>query len=255
MVIALTREVTAAITCCELTHLAREPIDVTRARHEHAEYERALAASGCTIRRLPAGPAEADAAFIEDTAVVLDEVAVIARPGAPSRRGETGPVAEALAAWRPLAEITAPATLDGGDVLRLGRTLFVGLSSRTNAAGADALERIAAPLGYSVERVPVRRCLHLKTGVSAVAEDAVLLNRAWVDADHFEGCAIVEVDPAEPFGANALRVGALLIHAAAHPRTRSRLESLGLEVRPVELDELAKAEAGPTCCSLVVTTG
>jgi dimethylargininase len=254
MILALTREVTPAISRCELTHMAREPIDVGRAAVEHEAYERALVSLGCTVRRIACGPAEADAVFIEDTAIVLDELAVITRPGAPSRRRETGPVAQALAQWRGLARISAPATLDGGDVLRLGRTLFVGLSSRTNPSGADAVERIAAPFGYAVRRVEVRDCLHLKTGVTAVSDTAVLVNPAWVDTACFTRCELIPVDSEEPFGANVLRLGERLLCSASHPRTRARLEGRGLEVHAVELDELAKAEAGVTCCSLIVPT-
>ena len=252
MLVALTRAVPPSIVHCELTHLDRAPIDPTRAAEQHRRYEEALAALGCTVRRLPPTPELPDSVFVEDAAVVLPEVAVVARPGAESRRGETASVAEALREHRPLAGIEAPGTLDGGDVLRLGDRIWVGLSRRTDAEGIRQLRGIVAPYGYRVTAVPVTACLHLKTAVTAVSDDAVLLNPAWVDPEAFAGVERIEVDPAEPFGANALRVGGAVLYPAAHPRTRLRLEHRGLRVRTVEADELEKAEAGVTCCSILV---
>lgn len=253
--IALTRPVSRSIPRCELTHLAREPIDHDAAAREHDLYERALEELGCAVRRLPAAHDSPDAVFVEDTAVVLDEVAVLARPGAPSRRGEVSSVAEALAPLREIARIEAPGTLDGGDVLVLGRTVYVGRSERTDDAGIEQLGRLLADAGYAVRAVPVRGCLHLKTAVTALADDLLLLNPDWVPADAFPKTRLLEVDPAEPFGANALRLGETLIHAAEHRATRRRIEAAGLRVYPVEMRELAKAEAGVTCCSLVFRGG
>lgn len=256
MLLALTRDLTPAIRGCELTHLARSPIDLARARAEHGEYEACLEKAGCTVRRLPADPDHADAVFIEDTAVVLAELAVIARPGAESRRAETPGVATALAEYRPLRHIEPPGTLDGGDVLRVGRRVFVGRSGRTNDAGIDQLRRLLAPHGYDVVAVPVRGCLHLKTAVTAAADDLLLVNRSFLPPDTFAGLELADVDPAEPFAANALRVGATVIYPAEFPRTRERLERRlgprGITVRPVPAGELAKAEGGVTCCSIVV---
>ena len=249
--IALTRGISPAITRCELTHLAREPVDLAAARAQHAAYERCLAELGCDVRRVDSAEEFPDGVFIEDTAVVLDEVAVVTRPGAESRRGEPAAVAEALAAFRPLLHISAPGTLEGGDVLRVGRTLFVGRSTRTNDAGIAQLREHLAPYGYAVRAVPVRGCLHLKTAVTAVADDLLLLNPAWVDAGEFPGFEVIEVDPAEPFAANVVRIGADVIHPAEHTRTRERLERRGIAVRTVPAGELAKAEGGVTCSSLI----
>lgn len=253
--IALTRPVSRSISRCELTHLAREPIDYDAAAREHDGYERALEELGCAVRRVAAAHDRPDAVFVEDTAVVVDEVAVLARPGADSRRGEVASVAEALAPLRETVRIEAPATLDGGDVLVVGRTVFVGRSERTDDAGIEQMRQLLADLGYSVRAVPVRGCLHLKTGVTALADDLLLLNPAWVPADAFVGYRLLEVDPAEPFGANSLRIGETLVYAAEHRATRRRIEAAGLSVYPVELRELAKAEAGVTCCSLVFGGG
>jgi dimethylargininase len=249
--LALTRGVSPAITRCELTHLARDPIDVELAVRQHSAYEAALVSLGCRVERVPADPELADAVFIEDTAVVLDEVAIIARPGARSRRREPEEVARVLAAYRPLAWIEPPATLDGGDVVLAGRTLFVGLSSRTNLEATTQLRRALAPHGYQLLPVVVRGCLHLKSAVTALTDDTVLLNPEWVEQAELPRLRTIAVDPAEPGAANVVRVGAGLIHSAGFPRTRGRIEACGLRVLPVELTELAKAEGAATCCSLV----
>lgn len=249
--IALTREISPALQECELTHLAREPIDVERARAQHAVYERALAELGCAVRRLPAGADMADSVFIEDTAIVLDEVAVITRPGAESRRAETPAVADALAAHRPLVRMEAPATLDGGDVMVVDRMVFVGRSARTNEAGIEQLRSALAEHGYTLQAVPVHGCLHLKSAVTSVGDGRLLINRAWVPAEAFAGWELIDVDPAEPYAANALRIGGRIIYPPDFPRTRARLEAHGVEIVAVAADELAKAEGAVTCCSLV----
>jgi dimethylargininase len=249
--IALTRDISPALRDCELTHLARGPIDVGRARRQHEAYERALAEAGCAVRRLPAEADMPDSVFIEDTAVVLDEVAVITRPGALSRRAETAAVADALAAYRTLARIQAPGTLDGGDVLVADRIVFVGLSARTNEAGIGQMRDALAAYGYDVRAVPVDGCLHLKTAVTGVGDGRLLINRDWVDADPFAGWELIDADPAEPFAANALRIGGRVIYPADFPLTRARLDAAGISVLPVPAGELAKAEGGVTCCSLV----
>jgi dimethylargininase len=252
MLMALTREISQAFESCQLTHLPRVPIDVHRAREQHAAYEWALVEEGCTVRRLDSGPDMPDAVFVEDIAVVLDEGAVICRPSAEPRRTETPGVTEALVRHgRPLQQIQAPGTLDGGDVLVIGREVFVGASARTNRAAIDQLSGILAAVGYTVRTVPVRGCLHLKSAVTAVARDTLLINREWVPSEAFRGQSLVDVDPQEPHAANALAVGDAVIYPASFPRTRERLERRGLRVRPVAVDELQKAEGAVTCCSLV----
>ena len=191
--------------------------------------------------------------FIEDTAVVFPELAVIMRPGAVSRRcGETEAVAAALAAHRPVVSIAEPATIDGGDVLIVGRRVFVGESWRTNAAATAQMARNLAPHGYTVHLVPVRGCLHLKSAVTAVSDDTVLVNPEWVPADSFRPLARIEVHPAEPAGANALWAGDIVIYPTACPRTSARLEHARGHVVEVDVSELAKAEGAVTCCSLLV---
>jgi len=250
--LAFTRPVSPAIARCELTHLVRQPIDVELARNQHGEYERRLASLGCTVERIEADDEMADSVFIEDTAVAFDELAIVARPGAESRRAETTAVAAALRRVRPVVSIREPAILDGGDVLVAGRRVFVGLSTRTNRAAIEQLSVALAPHRYAVEPIEIGGCLHLKSAVTALADDMLLVNRQWVETGRFRGFGLVDVDPDEPSAANALRIGEVIVFPAEFPRTRTRLEQRGFDVRAVPAGELAKAEGGVTCCSLIL---
>jgi len=250
--IAFTRDVSPTLAQCELTHLARMPIDIDVARAQHAAYEAALARLDVDVRRVAPAPDSPDAVFIEDTAVVFDELAVITRPGAEARRREVAAVAAALGPLRLLVHLAAPATLDGGDVLVVGRTVYVGRTLRTNDEGASQLRAAVGPHGYDVRAVPVTHCLHLKSAVTALDDDTVLLNPAWVDAAAFTGRRVATVDPAEPAAANVLRVQGALVCAAAHARTNERLSALGHDVHAIDVSELAKAEGAVTCCCLMV---
>jgi dimethylargininase len=254
MLTAITREVSPSIARCELTHLERQPIDYDRARLQHHAYLACLEASGCAVVSLPADPELPDSVFVEDIALVLDELAVITRPGAASRRPETQAVAKALEPYRPLQSIQLPAALDGGDVLRIDKKLFVGLSSRSTPQGVSQLRQFVEPFGYTVTGIQVDGCLHLKSAVTQVGENLLLLNPAWVDKECFPGRDFLEIDPSEPFGANALLLNGRVIYPAAYSRTLGRLVEAGIQVVPVEADELAKAEGGVTCCSLIFNT-
>jgi dimethylargininase len=251
MRVALTRDVSPALASCELTHLSRVPIDVERARAQHREYERALVEAGCEIERLPTGADMPDSVFVEDIAIVFDELAIVTRPGAESRRREVPAVAEALQRYRALCRIAAPGTVDGGDVLVVGRRVYVGLSTRTNADAVAQMNTALTPYGYAVCGVTLRDCLHLKSAVTAVAEDVLLINPAWISRDVFQGFRFIEVDPAEPMAANALRIGDVVIYPKAFPRTAERLARHGLTIRAVDASEVAKAEGAVTCCSVV----
>jgi dimethylargininase len=252
MTVAITRDVSPAISKCELTHLERQPIDYESARAQHRDYEARLRELGCEVVKLPAEAELPDSVFVEDTAVVLDELAIITRPGAESRRGETEMVAHMLQRYRKLAHVEAPGTLDGGDVLRVGSDLLVGRSARTNDAAIEQLRSIGESLGYSVQPVEVRGCLHLKSAVTQVAENLMLVNPQWVDASQLPVRQHIAVHPAEPFAANALLLEGTVLFPAAHERTRLRLEAHGLRVVAVDISELAKAEGGVTCCSLIL---
>jgi len=249
--IALTREISDSLANCELTYLERVPIDLARARAQHDTYQRTLEALGCSVRELPPLPESPDAVFVEDTAVVLDEMAIVARPGARSRRAEIASAASALATYRRLVTIDPPATLDGGDVIVMGRTVFVGVTWRTNLAGAEQLQQLLTPLSYEVRPVEVRGCLHLKSAATALDDQTLLLNPQWVAPSDFAPRAYIEVDPSEPSAANVLRVSGRLVYDAAHPATAARLRERGYDLVIVDNSELAKAEGAITCCSLV----
>lgn len=252
MPVAITRRLTPAIAHCELTHIDRHPIDVALALAQHDRYERTLEVLGYDLIRLPAAPELPDSVFVEDTAVVVDELAVVTRPGAPSRRPETAAVAEVLAQRRPLARVVEPGTLDGGDVLRVGRRVFVGLTGRTNEEGIGQLRAALGPHGYTVTAVAVGGCLHLKSAVTQVAPETVLLNREWVDASAFARLELVDVDPAEPSAANTLMLDGTVVVASAYARTAARLEKAGLVLVRIDMSELAKAEGALTCCSILL---
>jgi dimethylargininase len=253
--IAITRGVSATIDACELTHMTRTPIDVALAREQHAAYESCLASLGCEIRRIPADDRYPDAVFIEDMAIVLDELAVMTRPGAETRRGELDAVEAVLADYRTLVRVEAPATIDGGDVLQLDDVLYVGRTLRTTEAGIAQLRQVIAPYGYRVFGVDVDGCLHLKSAVTRVGADTLLMNRRWISPSIFDGWRIIDVDDAEPSAANALRIGERVIFPEELPRTRRKLEAEGIEVIAVPAGELAKAEGGVSCCNLIVKQG
>ena len=249
--IAITRQVSPGIGNCELTHMPRRDIDLARAQAQHLEYERALEAMGCRVHSLPAQPDLPDSVFVEDTAIVLKELAVITRPGAASRRPETASVAVALRAYRPVFTMQAPGTLDGGDVLTLGTTLYVGRSARSNQAGIKQLLELVSPYGYHVETVEVSGCLHLKSAVTQVGEGQLLVNSAWMDARSFGDMEIIDIDPMEPYAANGLLVGGELLYPTGFPKTLQRLARRGVSIRTVDVSELQKAEGAVTCCSLI----
>ena len=251
--IAFTRAVPSTLDRCELTHVAREPIDVTVAQAQHAEYEAALRASGVDVTTLPTLNDLPDSVFVEDTAIILDEIAVLTRPGAETRRAEVESVRDALLAHRSIATIEAPGTLDGGDVLVLEREVLVGLTMRSNLTGMQQLRAILKPLGYSVRAVPVRGCLHLKSAVTRAGERTLVANPSWVDPALMPGWDIVPADPREPFAGNVLWLGGTTIVAEASARTNAVLaRSTDSTLVPVPAGELAKAEGGVTCCCLIV---
>ena len=252
MWIAVTREVSRAIVNCELTHLERKPIDVRRARTQHAGYEAALKGLGVAVLSLPEEPALADSVFVEDTALVLDECAIILRPGADSRKPETESIARALAPYRKLFHIEAPARVDGGDILRLGKRIYIGLSSRSDTNAVEQIQAFLEPYGYEVHAVNVTGCLHLKSAVTQVAADTLLINPEWVDKGNFAGMKFIEIDPSEPYAANALMIDDAVLYPGAFPDTCKKLKDAGIKVVSVDADELAKAEGALTCCSLIL---
>lgn len=253
MQIAITREVSPSIARCELTYQERVVIDYELACRQHAAYCQALASLGCRVERLPAEPDLPDSVFVEDVALVLNELAILTHPGAASRRPEVAKIQPALAKYRPLASITPPATLDGGDILRIDRTIYVGQSTRSSQAALAQLAELVAPVGYRVQGVALTGCLHLKSAVTQAAPDLLLINPAWVDPQVFAGFRCLEVDPAEPHAANILLLEQGLIYPTSFPCTLERLEHAGLPITPVDVSEMQKAEGAVTCCSIILS--
>jgi dimethylargininase len=251
VLIAITRGVSATLAACELTWLEREPIDIEKAIAEHRAYERCLADLGARVISLPALDSHPDAVFVEDPAIVLDEVAVITTMGCESRRGERASLASALAPFRPLIYMRDPARLEGGDVMRAGRRLYVGLSARTSAAGVEQLGVELRPFGYEVHGVELRGCLHLKSACCCIAPDTILINRAWVDTAPFSRYRLIDVAESEPDAANALNIGETIVMPNAFPHTAAILRREGFRVAELEMTELMKAESGVTCSSLI----
>ena len=248
---AIVRQPSPALSHCALTFLTRQPIDFETALRQHDRYVAALRSIGVEVHVLPPDPHFPDAVFVEDTAVVVDECAVLTRPGIESRRGEVESIAAALLPFRPASRITAPGTIEGGDVLRVGRTFFVGQTARTNAEGTRQLEEFLGPHGYEIVPVTPTGCLHLKSAVTFIGDESVLVNPAWIDVDLFSRWQCVPVAAEEPHGANALLVGDVVHVAASAPLTRRKLDALGFATKSIDTSEFEKAEAALTCLSLL----
>ncbi len=253
MTYAITRKISPRFHECEITHIKRTPIDLETARAQHKEYVRALAQAGCQVIELPAEPDLPDSVFVEDTAFILPEVAVITRPGADSRKPETESIARALAPYRPLVHVAEPATMDGGDVLVLGKSIYIGLSTRSNREAVAQLNSLLKDFDYTTHGIELTDCLHLKTAVTRADDNTLLINPKWVDASHFSAFDLLEVDTSEPFAANCLPVNGNILYPTTFPRTQQKLDEKGFRVRNVRLDELAKAEGAVTCCSLIIS--
>ena len=252
--IAITHVPSPKMEQCERTYVAWTPIDHRRAARQHEEYCRMLRACGADVVTLDINLDLPDCAFVEDTAIVLDEVAVLASMGAESRCAEPAGIELELRKYREIHRIQTPATIEGGDVLCVGRKLLVGLSSRTNRAGVNALEAVVRRYGYEIVLVPVRHCLHLKTACSALPDQSLLINPAWFDVRSLRGFELVPVPEAEPWAANVALVGNAVCIAANHEETGCVIRERGFEVNTIDLSEFAKAEGGVTCLSILLRT-
>ena len=254
MLTAITRGVSPTISACELNFLARQPIDVEKASRQQQNYENFMRAKGVNVLSLAVQPDLPDAVFVEDTAVVVDEVAVIVTTGAMTRRREVETVAAALASFCPLEFIRPPGTLEGGDVIRVGRTLYAGASRRTNLEGIAQLREILRLYDYRVVTVEIEGCLHLTTACSYLGRQTMLVNRNWVDCDQLKEFTLIDVPATEPWAANTVKLNGINLASSSFPCTLELLESRGFEVHAVDLSELEKAEGGPSCLSLLFET-
>jgi dimethylargininase len=250
--LALTHVPSPNLDQAQRTYVGRVPIDHAQAVRQHEAYCRLLRDCGAAVQTLAVNRDLPDSVFIEDTAVVLDEVAVLASMGAPSRRAEPAGIEPELGRLREVVRVQPPATLEGGDVLRVGRQLLVGLSCRTNAAGVEALREAAGRFGYTVTPVPVRGCLHLKSACGALPDGRLLVNPAGLDMAALRGFEVVPVPGPEPDGANVAVVGGRVGLPAAHPATADLVGRLGFEALTVDLSEFAKAEGCFTCLSILL---
>lgn len=267
---ALCRAVSPAIADCELSFIGREAIDVEKARKQHADYVAALQSLGVQVHQLPAEPTLPDSVFVEDTVLLFDELAVMTRPGALSRRAEVAGIEAAFRKYRSVvAHITEPGTIDGGDVLRIGKRVFVGLSQRSNQAAITQLAGLLAPFEYSVIAVPMQNCLHLKSAVTALSDDLVLINPDWVDAGYFSDYRQIGVAESEPHAANVVRITSAasiastssataatnesILMPSNFPETKALVQAAGFTVHTVDVSELQKAEGAVTCCSVLFT--
>lgn len=251
MLNAITRPISPNMGNCELTHLDREPIDIQKANQQHDKYEIALKKIGCNIIKATAAPSLPDSVFVEDCAIVLDELAIITLPGAESRREEVTGIIEVLEPLRKLFYIQSPGLLDGGDVLVIGKKIWVGLSYRSNKSAIEQLKKITSPFGYSVTGVKVTDCLHLKSAVTQVGENSVLLNPNWIDAGIFTEFKIIETHPNEPNAANALLINDTVLFPKSYPLTAQVLKENRINIIQLDNTEVIKAEGALTCCSII----
>jgi dimethylargininase len=251
MLTAITKKVSSALVNCELSFIARKPIDMDKARAQHHAYEELLGELGARVISLPEEPELPDSMFVEDPAIVLDELAVICPLGTESRRKEAPLLAAALEKYRKLEYIKLPGTLEGGDVLRAGKKVLVGITARSNPEGIRQFAVILEKFGYDVTGVRVTGCLHLKSAVTELGRNTLLGNRAWFDWRRLVGFEWVDVDPVEPHAGNALAIGDKVIFPASFPKTREKIEASGFKVLPLDISELQKAESGLTCSSLL----
>jgi dimethylargininase len=249
MLRAITHRVSATLNHCNLTFLGRAEIDVGKAMKQHLDYEQCLRDLGVDVIPVPADPRYPDNVFVEDPVIMLDEIAVICRMGAESRRGEADALADVVGLFRKLVRIREPGTIEGGDVVRIRKTLYVGLSCRTNREGVAQLAELTAPFGYRIVPVEVRGCLHLKSACCSIGDSTVLIHRDWIDSAPFAEYRMIDV--AEEWAADVLRIGDTVLIPEGFPKTQERLERNGFRTLAIDVSELQKAEAGVTCMSLI----
>ena len=230
----------------------RTTINVPLARAQHETYRRHLTKAGYAVEQVPSSDDYPDCVFIEDVAVVIGSIAVIARPGAPSRRGEVPAVAGVLADRFDLIHIEEPATMDGGDVFVINDTVYAGLSSRTNRSGVDQLAVVAQEQGFDLVPVEISEVLHLKSAVLPIDDETVVVTPDTVDETSLEGLHILYEDEAERHGFSALPMlnGSVLVTASA-PRTAARVSAAGFEVKHLDVSEILAADGGLTCMSIL----
>ncbi len=232
---------------CELTFLNSEPIDIKKAQKEHEAYREMIKSCGANVIVKDENIDLPDSVFVEDPIIVFDEVAVLTSMGVESRRKESASMEKIFAKYREIKRIELPAKIEGGDVLKIGKRIYVGKSARTNAQGIRDLREILTPYGYEVIAVKVSGCLHLKTGCTALDENTVLINPEWLDSKVFSDFRQIIVPKEEPFGANILKINETICMNEAFVKTIELVKTLGYSVKSTDITEFVKAEAGLTC--------
>jgi len=255
MLTVITHLPSPSLELCELTFLDQETIDIQKAQKEHENYCLMLEECGAKVIIHDENISLPDSVFVEDPIIVFDEIAVLTSMGVESRRKESKSMEKAFSKYREIKRINLPAKIEGGDVLKIGKRIFVGQGERTNAEGIDALRAIIAPYGYEVISVEVPGCLHLKTGCTALDDKTILINPSWVNSNAFEGYTQINVPKKEPFGANILKINEIICMNKAFPKTIELVESLGYTVKATDITEFVKAEAGLTCMSVPFING
>lgn len=249
-IIALTHSPSARLGDCELTHVDRQSIDLGRAMAQHEAYRSALEEADLQVRNFDFNACHADCCFVEDVAVVLEELVLVGSMGVASRRPEVAPWRDLLATFRPIVDLPADARLEGGDVLCLGKQLLIGLSARTNRKAIESVSDLVRPLGYSVHAIKVAGCLHLKTACTAIDDETLLLNPDWIEVGHLP--QFKQIATCDSWGANILRINESLFASKTHTRTVEQLTENGFRVHVLDISEFEKAEAGLTCLSLLL---
>jgi len=251
MLQAITRAVSRNITRCELTFRQRECVDYDKAVFQHEEYCALLRRCGAQVVTLEACDENPDCCFVADTAIVLDEMAILASMGAPTRRDEVSAITESIRTHREIVRLAPRARLDGGDVLVMGRHIFVGRSRRTDSEGIASLAQLVRPFGYTVTPVSVTGSLHLTTACSALNEETVLLNPHWIDAAPFAAYWVLPVPEDEPWAASTMRVGETMCVEAGAARTLELVSQHCRNVAVSDISEFRKAEGSLPCLSIL----
>ncbi|MDH3216646.1 MAG: arginine deiminase family protein [Candidatus Krumholzibacteria bacterium] len=234
--------------CLRKDTLAR--IDVDRAKMQHDQYCQLLSTFKITVTRMAADDTLPDCCFVEDPVLVIDDRAIILSMGAPSRAGEGALIGRTLSAHKRVVNIRPPATLEGGDVLRIGTRLYVGLSERSNREGLEALRALVADDGFEVVGVELDNVIHLKAVCSYLGDSHILLCPGYLDESVFADYERIEVPAEEAYGANSLAINGKVLVAEGFPKTKMRIEKSGFETVACAMSEFRKADGGLSCLSV-----
>jgi len=251
MLVALTHIVSPLIEDCELTYVERARVDYERAVEQHAVYCKTLEQCGAKVVRLTTNAAFPDSCFIEDTAIVTDDLAIVTSMGALSRRDEASGVEKEIVKYRNVERVRLPATIEGGDCLQAGNNVYIGVSCRTNEEGVAELKRLLEPRGYRVTPVEVKKCLHLKTACTFLNDETLLANPCWVDLSPFKNLNVLYVPESEPWAANAIRVNGSVCIDAGATETVELVSRVHDRVEQIDVSEFRKAEGSLTCLSII----